>query len=189
LPTMIEGGRRQIFGDLLFTHRGFSGPAALHLARDLRAGDSLAVNYLPGQAADDLRLMFLQAAAGNARSVQRLLEEKTKLPQRFLHCFSTRAGLDPTRKSSTVTGSMWGALAKQLTHDNFVVREIGNFSVAMATRGGVSLDEIDLHTMESKKIPGLFFAGEVLDVDGDTGGYNLQFAFSSAKAAIGKISL
>lgn len=57
----------------------------------------------------------------------------------------------------------------------------------MATRGGVSLDAVDLKTMESKRYPGLYFAGEVLDVDGDTGGYNLQFAFSSAACAVKSI--
>jgi len=58
----------------------------------------------------------------------------------------------------------------------------------MATSGGVSLDEVDIRTLESKKYPGLFFAGEVLDVDGDTGGYNLQFAFSSGNLASTSLS-
>jgi hypothetical protein len=60
---------------------------------------------------------------------------------------------------------------------------VGDFNIAMATAGGVYRDGISSRTMESTLIPGLFFAGEVIDIDGDTGGYNLQWAFSSAKAA------
>ncbi|MBE6428894.1 MAG: NAD(P)/FAD-dependent oxidoreductase, partial [Planctomycetaceae bacterium] len=58
-------------------------------------------------------------------------------------------------------------------------QSVGSFREAMVTAGGIALSEIDRQTMESRKVPGLFFAGEVLDVDGDTGGFNLQFAFSS----------
>ncbi|HNX25490.1 MAG TPA: NAD(P)/FAD-dependent oxidoreductase, partial [Spirochaetota bacterium] len=65
----------------------------------------------------------------------------------------------------------------------FIVEDIGNFSIAMATAGGVCRDEIDRRTMESKIISGLYFAGEVIDIDGDTGGYNIQWAFSSGKTA------
>ena len=61
----------------------------------------------------------------------------------------------------------------------FIVEKVGGFNMAMVTAGGVSQDEVNPKTMESKLIPGLYFAGEVLDIDGDTGGYNLQAAFST----------
>jgi hypothetical protein len=68
-----------------------------------------------------------------------------------------------------------------------VVDRLGGINEAMVTRGGVSLAEIDPKTMESKLVPGLFFVGEVLDIDGDTGGYNLQAAFSTAALAARRI--
>ena len=78
-------------------------------------------------------------------------------------------------------------LAESLTELSFEVARVGGFNEAMVTAGGVSLSGISPKTMESRIAPGLFFAGEVLDVDGDTGGYNLQFAFSSGFAAAGGV--
>ena len=75
-------------------------------------------------------------------------------------------------------------LAKRITDDEFCISSLSSYQTAMCTSGGVSLSEIDLKTMEAKKYPRLFIIGECLDVDGDTGGYNLQFAFSSAAAAV-----
>ncbi|MBR1990191.1 MAG: NAD(P)/FAD-dependent oxidoreductase, partial [Firmicutes bacterium] len=80
-----------------------------------------------------------------------------------------------------------GALACSLAAAEFSVSGLGGFNVAMVTKGGISLDEVSLKTMESKRYPGLYFIGEVLDIDGDTGGYNLQFAYSSAMAAADNI--
>jgi predicted flavoprotein YhiN len=74
-------------------------------------------------------------------------------------------------------------LTRALTALPFRVESLGKFEEAMATRGGVSLGEVNPKTMESKIASGLYFAGEILDVDGDTGGFNLQFAFSSGKLA------
>ena len=74
-------------------------------------------------------------------------------------------------------------LLDHLTGFPLVVSELGGYDVAMVTRGGVSLKEINQKTMQSKIVKGLYLIGEVLDVDGDTGGYNLQAAFSTAKLA------
>ena len=73
---------------------------------------------------------------------------------------------------------------QKIKSDRFFVTGTKGWHLAMVTSGGLSLDEIDLKKMHSKKYPHLFFAGEVLDIDGESGGYNLQFAFSSAKAAV-----
>jgi hypothetical protein len=79
-------------------------------------------------------------------------------------------------------------LIANCTEFPLTVEAPGGFSVAMATRGGVSLDGVDQKTMESKIIPGLYFAGEVLDIDGDTGGYNIQAAFSTGILAARSIA-
>jgi hypothetical protein len=74
-------------------------------------------------------------------------------------------------------------LVTNCTEFPLTVATLGDYTIAMATRGGVALDEVNAKTMESTIIPGLFFAGEVLDIDGDTGGYNLQAAFSTGYLA------
>ena len=88
---------------------------------------------------------------------------------------------------SALTGKEISAIARSLAAAQFSVSGLGSFNIAMVTKGGISLDEVSLKTMESKRYPGLYFIGEVLDIDGDTGGYNLQFAYSSANAALDSI--
>ena len=171
-------------GDLLLTHKGFSGPLILALSRYVAQGDKLTIHYLPEQTPDALRRTLLTAAQGNARQIVTLLESITPLPRRFLEHICHRIPGVENRKASGLSGKELGAVAALLTTDSYEISGTGGFSVAMATSGGVSLDEIDLRTMESRRYPGLYFAGEVLDVDGDTGGYNLQFAFSSAMASV-----
>ena len=179
------GGRPfRVEGDLLLTHRGFSGPAILASSRYVTQGDKLEIHYLPTETPDALRRTLLDTATGDARQIVTLLESVTSLPHRFLEHICRRAGLETHAKASRLTGQDMTALSALLTADTYEISGTGGFSTAMATAGGVALDEIHLQSLESKKHPGLYFAGEVLDVDGDTGGYNLQFAFSSAKRSI-----
>jgi len=74
-------------------------------------------------------------------------------------------------------------LITSITDFPLTISALGNYSVAMVTRGGVSLSEVNPKTMESRLVPNLYFTGEVLDIDGDTGGYNLQAAFSTGRCA------
>jgi hypothetical protein len=87
------------------------------------------------------------------------------------------------RRVSELDKKSRSRIASDLTGFKFTVKSVAGFSEAMVTRGGALLAEVNPATLESRKVPGLYFAGEVLDVDGDTGGYNLQFAFSSGFAA------
>lgn len=90
----------------------------------------------------------------------------------------------PVYETSCTEGDEITKIAEALTCHRYAVSGTGSFSEAMVTAGGVSLDEVNLRNMESKKHSNLFFIGEVLDIDGDTGGFNLQFAYSSAMAAV-----
>ena len=171
-------------GSLLLTHKGLSGPPILELSRYVTSGDELTINYLPGRVSEDLRLELINTAAGDPRQIITILESLTTLPRSFLEFVCSRSNIDKSEKASRLTGQEMGAISECLTADIYNISGTGDFSLAMTTTGGVSLDEIDLRTMEAKRCPGLYFAGEVLDVDGDTGGYNLQFAFSSAKRSI-----
>ena len=79
------------------------------------------------------------------------------------------------------TGNKLKAIGEKLTADTFTVKSIAGFNKAMVTTGGIDLEEVQLKTMELKRHPGLYVIGEALDIDGETGGYNLQFAYSSAR--------
>lgn len=174
--VLVQIDKNRLAGDLLLTHTAFSGPAVLNLSRCARPGSVLKINYLPGS---DIEAFGLPAD-GEQRRCPAYLAETFHLPKRFAEIVLARIGIDPDRKASSLSRKERASLSRILTCDTFSISGTTGFRSAMATCGGVSLNEIDGKTFESKKHPGLFIIGEALDVDGDTGGYNLQFAFSSA---------
>ena len=180
----ITIGPLRAHGSLLLTHRGFSGPVILNNARSITQGAELTINYLPNTDPTALRRTLLQSATGSAQQIITLLETETHLPRRFLEHICQRANRPPDTKAARLGGPEMAQIATLLTADSYTVSGLGGYQTAMATAGGVSLDEINLRIMSAKRYPNLHFAGEVLDIDGDTGGYNLQFAFSSAMKAM-----
>ncbi len=168
--------------DLLFTFKNLSGPAIINSSRYMKAGDQLTINYLwpmgPGELTSKLKKDF----PGNNKLLQNYLVDELRLPKRFAKLVSEMLMLDSS-KVSQLTGAQIKAIVAELAAKRFVVSGLAGFREAMATAGGVALPEVSTKTMECSKYPGLYFIGEVLDIDGDTGGYNLQFAYSSAKAA------
>ncbi len=179
-------------GPLLFTHSALSGPCILNGSRYVQTGDKIALSYLPDVSADRLTGCLSKKAADSgakARSAaaEALGELGYQFPQRFLERQLERSGVSPQKNAAEIGKKSWLKLALLLAADTFSVSGKGGFADAMVTRGGVSLSAVDGKTMESLQYPGLYFAGEVLDVDADTGGYNLQFAFSSAARAAEEI--
>lgn len=196
ITVLGRDGKKKIDrrGPLLLTHEAFSGPCVIDSSRYIETGDSLIVSWNADLPASVLLHRLTDAASKSKISASShlagiLKEAGFPVPQRFLDLQLLRCGTDPTRKAAQIGKKTWSAILRTLTEDVYSVSGKGGFSSAMATRGGVSLDAVDLKTMESKRYPGLYFAGEVLDVDGDTGGYNLQFAFSSAACAVKSIFL
>lgn len=173
---------------LLLTHTCFSGPAILNLSRHAHAGDTMTINYYPVKPEEAIIRELCQIVIGNGKQFLTVLYEYSGLPKRFLEVLCKRAGVDGAEKASRISPTMLKALVRLIVHDEYKIQKLGGYEAAMVTRGGVALSEIDSKTMESLKYPNLFFAGEVLDVDGDTGGYNLQFAFSSGYSASRNIS-
>ncbi len=177
-------------GDLLFTHRALSGPAALHISRYVRPGMKIAVNYCPGmnreEAYHQLKAARQDAKAGKREifTVFRNIFVPFGLPEALLRILFESEGIDSHKRFAESAGTDGDRILDRIFRDAFTVSGTAGFSEAMVTRGGMALPEMEPKTFESKRIPGLYFAGEVLDVDGDTGGYNLQFAFSSAWAAM-----
>ncbi|HIV79515.1 MAG TPA: aminoacetone oxidase family FAD-binding enzyme [Candidatus Avanaerovorax faecigallinarum] len=163
----------KITGPLLFAEKFLSGPVILHISRYLNPGCKLSINYLP-----DAKI--------TAKEINGLLSESRKSPA------NTAAEIFGLPKSFTQlledeSCGKLSAISRRLMTDTFTVSKVAGFDAAMATRGGVSLDAVSTKTFEVKSCPGLFIIGETLDVDGMTGGYNLQFAFSSAMAAAAEI--
>lgn len=173
---------------LLLTHTCFSGPAVLNLSRFAQAGDTMTVNYYPFKPEETIIRELSHSVTGSSRQILTVLDDyfhasseksQADIPKRFLEVLCSRAGIDASEKAARIPLSRIKAAVRILVHDEFRIQKLGGFESAMVTAGGVALTEVNLKTMESLKYPGLFLAGEVLDVDGDTGGYNLQFAFSS----------
>lgn len=185
-------------GSLLLTHKCFSGPLIIDSSRYIETGDRITINYCNGFSAERLVSELKKAAVGSSKSVVTIvLDVFTNagytMPQRFVSAVINEVFLDApknkenNRRATELSKELLVKIAKAFTEMPFIVSGLGSFREAMCTSGGLDLSEVDLKTMEW--IPNIYVIGEVLDVDGDTGGYNLQFAFSSAAAAISNIRL
>lgn len=159
-------------GGLLFTHRDFSGPAVMNISKYAENGDQIMLNYLHPLTYEEAYARLKSVMSSSKETTANVLTRTFDLPKRFAKIVAERTGNSPK------------ALAKALTSDTFIITSIGSFNQAMATAGGIALSEMNLKTMELKNHPGLFAIGEMVDIDGITGGYNLQFAYSSGMAAI-----
>lgn len=171
------------FGELLFTHFGISGPMALSASAHLKDDESYTVLLDLKPALDEGKLdaRFLRDFEKYAnRSMENALADL--FPHSMIPVLLARAGIDPMQRANTLTKTQRRTLLEQTKR--FSIRILGKRPVeeAIITRGGISTREIDPKTMQSKLIDGLFFAGEIIDCDAYTGGFNLQIAWSTAYA-------
>jgi predicted Rossmann fold flavoprotein len=183
--TVNRAGRKIAFGtgDVLFAGAGLSGPGILDISRYVRKDDELRVS-LCGPDAGEAREWLGEALRAGGRTVLNILRTMG-IPGRLAEIVLDRAGLTRRTRGPEVSRAKAAELAGLVTAFSFRVARTGGFHEAMATAGGVDRSGIDRHTMMSRLVDGLFFAGEVMDVDGDTGGYNIQWAFSSGMTAGG----
>jgi predicted Rossmann fold flavoprotein len=179
--TVLRCGKKvaSTAGDVLFTHHGLSGPGILDMSRYVESGDAVAVSLFPSDQYDGFEDRLASDLAANAGKSLKKCLERYGIPERLLATVLGIAGIPLNAPCSTIDRKTRSVLASRLANQTFEIERVNGFDQAMVTRGGVALAEIHPSSMESRLVPGLFFAGEVLDVDGDTGGYNLQFAFSS----------
>ncbi|MDD4255891.1 MAG: NAD(P)/FAD-dependent oxidoreductase [Methanofollis sp.] len=166
-------------GDLLFTHEGLSGPAILDLSRFIEQGDRLVVPVLP----EGMREEITAALGGGGGARVRSVLSRYPVPERLLKRLIDLSEIPPETTCAHLTKAARTRLLQHLTACTLTVDALGGYGVAMVTRGGVALDEVNQKTMGSKRVEGLYFAGEVLDIDGDCGGFNIQAAFSTAALA------
>lgn len=179
----LSKGKHREDGDLLLAHRCFSGPAILNLSRYAGKGEALVIGWL-GELTREAFLDRLAALRkGRPRKAAHAMGEAAPgLPGRFVDLIVRRAGIPVDRNIQDLSREQMEALAAAFTEDAYRISGTSGFDGAMCTAGGIRLDEVDLNDFSLKRFPGLYAIGELLDVDGDTGGYNLQFAFSSGAA-------
>lgn len=175
------------FGEVLFTHYGFSGPAVLNLSGDisenLDKGEMyLSINIKPALSYQQLDNRLLREIKENAKKQLKNVM-RNLLPSGMIEMFLEYKKLEGEKRMNQITTEERKKIIEGLTNFSFKVKSTRPFEDSMVTRGGVSVKEINPKTMESKIVPGLFFAGEVIDVDGKTGGYNLQAAFTTGYIA------
>ena len=174
-------------GSLLFTHFGLSGPVVLDISRAYTAlvpgtPAALVCDFLPETPGERLDEDLRQAAASDGkRQVAGILAER--LPRRLIETLFARSGLDAGLRGAELSKAARAAIVRSLKATPIAITGTRGFAKAEVTAGGVALSEVDSRTMESKLVPGLYFAGEILDLDGPIGGYNFQAAFSTGVLA------
>ena len=177
--TVSCGGHTER-GPMLLTHKGFSGPAILHISQYVKPGAQLTINYLPEQNIADVYRTIRDDQPANSKGIANYLAGAFGLPKAFAEkLFSA-----PSRKLSSIGHKELENIVHLMMDRKHTVSGTGGFKEAMVTAGGVSLEEMNLKNMSLIKYPCIHVIGEALDINGDTGGYNLQFAYSSARAAI-----
>jgi predicted Rossmann fold flavoprotein len=175
-------------GEILFTDYGISGIPIMQVSRfvakalDDGAHISLQLDFLPELSKDELKIMLHQRLRQNP---EKNLEEMMVgfLNHKLSYTIMLQAKLDPYKQSKVVTIEEVDDLAKQMKCFRMLISETNSFEHAQVSAGGVDTSEIDANTMESKLSKNLFLVGELVDVDGTCGGYNLQWAWSSGQLA------
>ncbi|MEL7649665.1 MAG: NAD(P)/FAD-dependent oxidoreductase [Sedimentibacter sp.] len=175
-------------GDLLFTHVNVSGPVILNNSRYMERNDTLKINFTSHPNGEEFKIFFENMVASSGKMQLKTVLKQLELPKRFADKLMAMAGIDDAIICSQLDKNKRKKLTELLCSQSFTIEKLGDYHMAMATKGGVSTDEINQRTMESKKVPGLYFAGEVVDFDGDTGGFNIQAAFSTGYAAAQSIN-
>ncbi|MDX9871205.1 MAG: NAD(P)/FAD-dependent oxidoreductase [Clostridia bacterium] len=188
--AVLDGERvlQSEFGEMLFAHFGVTGPIILTLSRAV-----VNANKAPGRLQLRLNLKSALDEETLDKRLQRDFQKNQKkqlknaldelLPKRLTACVITLSGIDPEKFVHQITREDRRELLHVLTGMTMTIEGPRSLTEAIVTVGGVSLKEINPRTMESKLVRGLYFAGEVLDIDGYTGGYNLQAAFSTGFVA------
>lgn len=190
VEASVYSGKRELYremGEMLFTHFGVSGPlilsASSFCAKALKKGSlSLLIDLKPALSEEQL----------NGRLLRDFEESKNKqfknslgrlYPSRLIPVIIARSGIDPDKQVNEITKEERRRLIQITKGLEFTVTGLRDYKEAIITQGGISVKDIHPGTMESKRIAGLYFAGEILDLDAVTGGYNLQIAWSTGWAA------
>lgn len=170
--------RGQFLEDLLFTHRGLSGPAVLQISSYWQPGQAIEINLLPKF---DMTQELLAAKGASKKNLQNLLAQW--MPARLAETWLQLQEVAGDTRPADMQDKVLRKLGLSLNHWRLVPSGSEGYRKAEVTRGGVDTRELSQQSMMAKKVPGLYFIGEVVDVTGWLGGYNFQWAWASAVAA------
>ena len=190
VEAAIYDGKKKLyqdFGEMLFTHYGVSGPLILsgssHIAK--KAGEKklkLVIDLKPALTEEQLDQRVLRDFEQNIN--KQFKNAVTRLfPAKLIPVMIERSKIDPEKKVHDISREERQSFVKLIKHFEMTISGLRGYNEAIITKGGVKVKEVNPGTMESKLVPGVYFAGEVLDLDALTGGYNLQIAWSTAYAA------
>jgi predicted Rossmann fold flavoprotein len=182
-------------GALLITHWGVSGPAILKLSAwgarslfDFKYNSPLQINWLPEFNQEDLKQLLTALKQTNPQ--KKIVNNcPVELPKRLWQSLINYAEIKPEKVWSEISKKELNKLVAEIVQGQYEITGKGAFKDEFVTCGGVSLKEVNFKTMESKKCPGLYFAGEILDIDGVTGGFNFQSAWTTSWLAGQAIAL
>jgi predicted Rossmann fold flavoprotein len=185
----IQGTKITEQGPILVTHWGLSGPAILRTsawaARELNERNyefTAVINWLGDMKEPDLREMIVDMRREQGKG---FVQNKNpfNLPRRLWEYQLQQCGIKDDIRWGDLPAAAQNKLVERLIRDNYPIKGKTTFKEEFVTCGGIKLSEVDAQTMESKLVPGLYFAGEIIDVDGITGGFNFQHAWSSGYIA------
>jgi predicted Rossmann fold flavoprotein len=187
--TLLSSGRKmeEEFGEMLFTHFGISGPVVLTLSGPAveefpRGRVELSIDFKPALSREQVnRRLIREFQAGGRKRILNIMPNL--LPQRMVPVFLRRGEISPELKGGEIQAGTRRRMVDLLKDWRLTLRRARPMEEAIVTAGGVATKEIHPSTMESRIVRGLHFCGEVIDIDGKTGGYNLQAAFSTGRAA------
>ena len=166
------------FGEMLFTHFGVSGPIVLDISKDvvllLEKGEvEMSLDLKPALSKEELDLRLIREF-DNAKNKNFKNILQNLLPLKLINVFIKLSNIDPNKKINVISKEERKLISNLLKDLRFTIKDYLGFETAIVTSGGVDLKEVDQKTMKSKIIDNLYLAGEILDLDGPTGGYNLQ---------------
>ena len=174
-------------GALLITHWGLSGPAVLKLSawgaralHDCHYQAKLVVNWLPELDRETLRSQILSVKTAQPKKAIASYRGVNVLPHRLWQYLVVRAEIAPEERWAGISNKEIERLMQEIAQAEYLIQGKGVFKEEFVTCGGVNLKEVDFKTMQSRLVPGLYFAGEILDIDGVTGGFNFQSAWTTA---------
>ena len=183
LKAVIDGKKKDFFGEMLFTYDAISGPISLSMSSYIgsKKVEKLSIDLKPALTEEQLNLRLLKEFKENSnKDISNVM--KNLLPNRLIDIFLEKIKIKSDIKANSITKEMREKIINLLKDFTLEYDKLYDIEAGIVTSGGINLKEINPKTMESKKIKGLYFIGEVLDIDCLTGGFNLQTAFSTAQA-------
>ena len=174
--------------DILFTHDGISGPAVLNISRYAERGDVLKIDLTGFANEEMLKRDLRKKIEENKRKKIINILKMYDIPERIIFVIFNNLNIPLNLYSYELKKRIRENLIHSIVNFTLYIDRVDGFNKAMVTRGGIDLSEINSKTMESRLVKNLYFAGEIIDIDGETGGYNIQSAFSTGKLAADSIN-